>query len=143
MNLGLMPVISKQSACGADCEAGVAPICLKFGLCFCLLVIKRLYQGISMKVIFEEVLAFLRLLIVGFSTRMPVISKRSACGADCEARIAPICLKIGLCFRLLVIKRLYQGISIKVIFEEMLAFLRFLIVSFSTRMPVIAKRIAS
>ena len=59
---------------------------------------------------------------------MPVISKRSACRADCEARIAPICLKIGLCFRLLVIKRLYQGISTKVIFKEVLAFLRLLIV---------------
>ena len=60
-----MPVISKRSACGANCEAGITPICLKFGLCFRLLVIKRLYQGISTKVILEEVLAFLRLLIVG------------------------------------------------------------------------------
>ena len=81
-----------------------------------------------MKVIFKQVPAFFRLLIVGFSTRMPVILKRIACGADCEARIAPICLKIGLCFRLPVIKRLYQGISTKVIFKEVLAFLRLLIV---------------
>ena len=81
-----------------------------------------------MKVIFKQVLAFFRLLIVGFSTRMPVILKRSACGADCEACVAPICLKLGLCFRLLIIKRLYQGISTKVIFEEVLAFLRLLIV---------------
>ena len=65
-----MPVISKQSTCGADFEAGVAPICLEFGLCFRLLVIKRLYQGISTKVIFKEVLAFLRLLIVGEAHRL-------------------------------------------------------------------------
>ena len=73
-------------------------------------------------------LALLRFLIVRFSTRMPVISKRTACGADCEAVIAPMCLKIGVCFRLLVIKRLYQGISTKVIFKELPAFLRLLIV---------------
>ena len=72
--------------------------------------------------------AFLRFLIVSFSTRMPVISKRIACGADCQAVITPICLKIGFCFRLLVIKRLYEGIRTKVIFKEVLAFLRLLIV---------------
>ena len=65
-----MPVTSKRSACGVDCEDGVPPICVKFGLCFRLLVIKRLYQGISTKVIFEEVLAFLRLLIVGEGHRL-------------------------------------------------------------------------
>ena len=81
-----------------------------------------------MKVIFEQVLAFLKLLIVGFSTRMPVISKRSASGVDCEAGVAPNCLKFCVCFRVFVIKRLYQGISTKVIFEEVLAFLTLLIV---------------
>ena len=65
-----MRVISKRSSCGVDREASVAPVCLKLGLCFCLLVIKRLYQGISMKVIFKEVLAFLRLLIVGEAHRL-------------------------------------------------------------------------
>ena len=85
---------------------------------------KETVSRISMKVIFEQVMAFLRLWIVGFSTRRPVITKQSACGADCEACVTPISLKFGLCFRLLVIKRLYQGISMKVIFEQVLAFLR-------------------
>ena len=81
-----MPVISKRSACGADCEAGVAPFCLKIGLCFRLLVIKRLYQGISTKVIFKEVLAFLRLWIAGEAHRLDfpvgdgVLDRDGACG---------------------------------------------------------------
>ena len=87
-----------------------------------------------MKVIFEQVLAFLKLLIVGFSTRMPVISKRSASGADCEAGVAPNCLKFCVCFRVFVIKRLYEGISTKVIFEEVLAFLTYLIVGEAHRL---------